>query len=133
MGNSDIKSGLSVKRGYSGSTNEVIAVQELHDQIYQPDLGLVLFFSSSRYDLDKLGQEINKKYDVPVVGCTTSGEITPEGYSEKSITGISLSRDQFQAHSYSIENLDKFDVSQIKQSGDSVQTYVRKAQGKILR
>ena len=41
-------------------------------------LSLVLFFCSSEYDRDALAAEMARRFaGVPVVGCTTAGEIGP--------------------------------------------------------
>ncbi|WP_288989447.1 FIST N-terminal domain-containing protein, partial [uncultured Cobetia sp.] len=52
-------------------------------------LGGVLFFCSADYPLAALGQALAATFaEVPVSGCTTAGEITPEGYARGSITAI---------------------------------------------
>ena len=57
----------------------------------QPDMALVLFFCSSEYNLDALAEEINLLFPgVPVVGCTTAGEIGPSGYLDRSLSGASF-------------------------------------------
>jgi hypothetical protein len=84
--------GLStIKRGYSLSADPVVAVQELHTAIAQPDIALAVFFCSSAYDLDALAAELRGRFPgVALIGCTTAGEITPMGYQEGSITGFSI-------------------------------------------
>ena len=46
----------------------------------------------------------------PVVGCTTAGEITGQGYSEGEIVAIGLPKTHFDARVLPIENLDVFDA-----------------------
>jgi len=84
--------GLStIRRGFSLSTVPEVAVRELHEAIDQPDAALVVFFCSSAYDLDGLAAELRRQFpDVPMIGCTTAGEITPLGYQDGSITGFSI-------------------------------------------
>ena len=49
------------------------------------------FFCSSEYDLDTIADEMNRHFaGIPVVGCTTAGEIGPEGYRAHSISGMSF-------------------------------------------
>lgn len=82
-----------IRRAYSTAGDAVAAARELHAGLAQPDLGLVAFFCSAAFDLDTLAREIATRFaDVPVIGCTTSGEITPVGYLEGSITGFSIAR-----------------------------------------
>ena len=67
------------------------AAEELHQGLAQPDTSLVLFFCSSEYDRDALADEIRARFGaVPVVGCTTAGEIGPMGCRDGSLTGVSF-------------------------------------------
>ena len=67
------------------------AVAELHEGITQPGMSLVLFFCSSHYDREALAAEIARRFaGVPVVGCTTAGEIGPAGCRDHSLTGVSF-------------------------------------------
>jgi hypothetical protein len=69
------------------------AVAELARGLAQSDASLVLFFCSSRYDREALAAEIAARFaGVPVVGCTTAGEIGPAGCREHSIAGASFAR-----------------------------------------
>ena len=104
----------SVMRGFSSSPDEAVAVRELAEQINQPAMSAVIFFASSKYDLEKLGDELKQTFAVPVVGCTTSGEITPQGYREHSITGVSLADAQLEVLIHEIRPLSCLDVSRIE-------------------
>lgn len=67
------------------------AAREFYAGVTQPDTALVVFFCSSEYDLEALADELNRLFgDVPLVGCTTAGEIGPAGYLTKSLTGASF-------------------------------------------
>ncbi len=111
---------LTVKRGQSHSLDEATAVQELYEQIGQDRLSGVIFFASSKYNLDRLAKELTNRFDAPMIGCTTSGEIGPLGYGEGTLVGFSLSSDQLQMLTYSMEHLQQFDTSQIEEIGKSV-------------
>lgn len=110
----------SVMRGFSSSPDEAVAVRELAEQIKQPEMSAVIFFASSKYDLEKLGDELKQTFAVPVVGCTTSGEITPQGYREHSITGVSLADAQLEVLIHEIRPLSCLDVSRIEDIATSV-------------
>ncbi len=67
------------------------AVAELADRLAQADASLVLFFCSSRYDREEIAAAIATRFaGVPVVGCTTAGEIGPAGCRDHSLTGVSF-------------------------------------------
>jgi hypothetical protein len=86
------------------------AVREFHAAVTQPQLSLVIFFCSSAYALDELAAEINLLFPkIPVIGCTTAGEIGPEGYLEHSLSGISFSSTDATAAVACLDQLQSFD------------------------
>ncbi len=90
IGPSGIRRGMSMK----ASTED--AVEELLDAIAQDRMEMVLLFCSPTYDLPAVLAEIGRRApEVRVLGCTTAGEITPAGYRQGTITGMSLSADHF--------------------------------------
>lgn len=100
---------LCVKKGASGAADARQAVSELAGQIRQPDTVAVIFFCSSRYDLDALGAALKEHFDCPLIGCTTAGEITAEsGYLQDGLVGVSLSSGELKVHPRLIYPLDKF-------------------------
>jgi hypothetical protein len=89
------------------------AAREFHAGVQQPDMSMVIFFCSSDYDLDALADELNKLFgDVPVVGCTTAGEIGSAGYRAQSLSGVSFSSGVGAAVSGCLANLQDFEISQ---------------------
>jgi len=75
----------------STATDPRAAAREIYAGIAQPDTTLVLFFCSSHYDRDSLADEINRQFGtIPVIGCTTAGEIGPLGYLDHSLVGVSF-------------------------------------------
>jgi hypothetical protein len=88
----DLLAGTStIRRGHSLSTDPAVAVRELYDAIVQPDMAVAVFFCSTAYDLEALAAELRLQFqDLPLIGCTTAGEITPVGYQDGSITGFSI-------------------------------------------
>jgi hypothetical protein len=100
---------LCVKKGASAALAPRQAVDELAEQIQQPDSGIVIVFCSSQYDLPALGAALKERFDCPVIGCTSAGEITAEtGYQQGGIVGVSLSSRELTAHPRLIHPLDKF-------------------------
>lgn len=99
-------------RGHSDAVEARAAVAELHAQLAQPELELLLFFCSSAYDLDVLADEINRRFaGVKVVGCTSAGEIGPAGYLEHSLVGLAFSAQAFAAEVGRVDALEKFDIA----------------------
>jgi len=95
-----MSAGFNLKTGVSMQGCELAAVEELYQAIYQDDICFAAFFCSIEYDLSKLEAALNKVFKgVALIGCTTAGELTTEGMKEGSITGFSISSEQFVAKS----------------------------------
>jgi len=108
------------KKAVSLSPDEKQAVHELYQQLCGEDNSpaLCLFFCSPNYDLDVLERELCHYFgDIPLIGCTTAGEITPLGYQEDSITGVAFPRDHFKIMPLVIENISQFRIQDGVDSG----------------
>jgi hypothetical protein len=89
------------------------AVRELHAGLFQPEMAVLVFFCSSRYDRTELAAEFNRLFPgVHVVGCTTAGEIGPLGYREQSLVGASFPAGSCTAVSAGINHLQQFEIGQ---------------------
>lgn len=89
------------------------AAREFHAGVKQPDMAMVVFFCSSKYDLDALADELNQLFgSVPVIGCTTAGEIGPAGYCGQSLSGVSFSSCAGAVVAGCLPNLRDFEISQ---------------------
>ncbi|WP_027859684.1 nitric oxide-sensing protein NosP [Marinobacterium jannaschii] len=99
----------SVTSAFSESQNPQQAAAELYQQLSSPGLGFVLFFCSAEYDLERLASELEAHFgDLPLAGCTTAGEITPQGYGQGCITAIGFNRKHFAVEAAVIETLEGF-------------------------
>lgn len=108
-------SSTQIRSAHTTHRDPVAAVEEFHSQLAQDGMSLVLFFCSSRYDLDTIAREIDRLFEgVLVVGCTTAGEIGPEGYLDYSLSGASFPAESFQAVSGLIHPLHQFEIAQGK-------------------
>lgn len=116
---------LNVKRGRSLARDPERAVAEVHDQIAQPDPALVLLFASPDYDLDRLGAAIASRFQCPVIGCTTAGELSSEGYSDGSLVAASLGGGAVIAHVEDLGALDHFDPRIVAHAADRVRSRLR--------
>ena len=62
--------------GNQSGENVRSVVTQLVADIRQPEMKLVVFFSSKKYDIKEVAQLFKEHLpDVDVVGCTTAGEI----------------------------------------------------------
>ncbi|OYY73230.1 MAG: FIST domain containing protein [Gammaproteobacteria bacterium 28-57-27] len=101
-----------IRRAQSCALDARQAVQEFHAAVSQPEMELVIFFCSSEYDLDVLAEEMRRLFaGVQVVGCTTAGEIGPDGYRQHSLAGVSFSVGCCVAVSGLLDRLSQFDIA----------------------
>ncbi|MFA6114069.1 MAG: FIST N-terminal domain-containing protein [Sphingomonas sp.] len=88
------------------------AAQALFAELDPPSLAGLVIFSSSRYDLSALAEAVNRRSEgLCVVGCTSSGEITPDGIAEGTITAIGFPSSDFTLNAVRFDHLDNFDTS----------------------
>ncbi|MFC1573513.1 nitric oxide-sensing protein NosP [Candidatus Eisenbacteria bacterium] len=98
-----------IRRGATIATEPAAAAAELYEAIHQPDTSVAVFFCSPDYDLDQLGPELAQRFEgINLIGCTTAGEITPEGYLSGAITGASLVSPDFKAVTRRLDNVSDF-------------------------
>ena len=101
-----------IRQGVATAANVAEAVRQLGQAISQPAVGFAAVFCSPRFDLTALGQDLAEAFaGLPLVGCTTAGEISPQGYGEHSLVGVSLSRDISFAVSQLIPHLAGFQAA----------------------
>jgi len=93
-------------------TDTQIAAQELAQQLCVPGVGFVLFFCSADYPLPELAAALQRSLgEMPLVGCTTAGEITAQGYKTGCITAIGFDNQRFAVEAQLICNLPKFQLT----------------------
>lgn len=98
--------------GHACSADSRAAVAEFESQVRQPEMALVLFFCSSAYELAAVADEMNKRFaGIPVVGCTTAGEIGPAGYRGRSLSGMSFPAGACSVVAGGIEGLQSFEIA----------------------
>ncbi len=86
------------------------AVGEMAAALRQPGLELVTLHFSPDYDRDELAAAVAAEFgDVPVIGCSTAGELSPDGYRDGSMSGFSLGGDDFRAATVLLDELQNFE------------------------
>jgi hypothetical protein len=102
---------MPVRRGSSNLTDPNLAVAELRRLVMYDRVEAVLLFISPVFDRTNLREAINREFaGVKVFGCTTAGEITPDGYGEGTITGVAFDGDQFKISSVLLNDISAFSV-----------------------
>jgi hypothetical protein len=81
---------LHVRHGTSLRSDEQEAVAELREQIAQESPFATLFFCSPQYDLPHLARALRAAFPGSLHGCTSAGQLGPQGFQRGGITAISL-------------------------------------------
>lgn len=123
-----------LRTGHSCAAGARPAVAEFHAQVAQADMALVVFFCSIGYDAAELAAEMNSRFaGVPVVGCTTAGEIGPAGYRDGSLSGMSFPAGSFAAEVGRIDRLQSFEIAAGRDfSANLVQRLQARSEGRGL-
>lgn len=99
-------------RAVSHRTDAKEAIAELAQSFKGQAIRHVLFFCSAKYELAALEQAINRHFNgLNVSGCTTAGEISPDGYCQGSITAIGFPEDDFGISVGCVNELASFSAS----------------------
>ena len=76
------------------------------------ELSQVLFFCSAEYDLPSLAKALRERFgDTDVAGCTTAGELTPDGYEQGSVSAVAFLASDFAVSATLIEDLEDFQLA----------------------
>jgi len=105
-------SALAVGTVFASSHSEDprTAMEEIMRQIGDDPLAGLLIFCSHRYDREALARAINLNSEgLPVIGCTSSGELTEAGYDQDSLTCIGFPRSAFHFVSHCFDDVENFD------------------------
>ncbi|MEN5089072.1 nitric oxide-sensing protein NosP [Pseudomonas protegens] len=90
--------------------------QDLASQLLHPHLGFVLFFCSAEYPLQTLGPALQHSFGgIPLVGCTSAGEITPLGYGRNCVTAIGFDHRHFSIAAELIDQMEHFSLIDAQQ------------------
>lgn len=100
----------------SQASDARVAAQELARQLLHPHLGFVLFFCTAEYDLQALGQALEQGFGgIPLVGCTSAGEITPLGYGRSCVTAVGFDHRHFSIATELIDEMERFSLIDAQQ------------------
>ena len=102
------------------------AAQDLARQLLHPHLGCVLFFCSAEYPLERLATALEQHFGgVMLLGCTTAGEISAQGYGRGCISALGLDLRTFAVDCTLIQALDSFSLVEAQQAVERMLGYCR--------
>ncbi|WP_148252971.1 nitric oxide-sensing protein NosP [Aidingimonas lacisalsi] len=117
----DVASDSVLRTACSDRYDPCLAASELAADLHHETLGFVLFFCSAEYPLAALGRSLEDAFEgIPVSGCTTAGEITPQGYDRGCIVAIGFDRRHFAMSLALVEDLERFDLERAQRLTDAL-------------
>lgn len=97
-----------VRQAASAASDPLVAVRNLQTQLGANDFALVAIFLSPEYLSPALADAINAVFqDTQVIGCTTAGEITPDGLADNHIVAVGFPKSHFCASVQLINHIEK--------------------------
>lgn len=118
---------LHVRQGATLHADAETAVQEIAAQIVQPNPSLSLVFFTDTYDRDHLGRALASHLPGPVIGCTSAGQLTAQGFQIGGISGVSLASEHLHAIPYLIHPLAEL-TEQVERIASDVQERLHQSQ-----
>ncbi len=96
----------AVRRAATAAGDPWAAADELAAALAQPEPALVLFFCAERHATDGFARALAGAFpQTEVVGCTTAGEIGPDGYADDSVTAVAFAKGAFRAAANLVDDL----------------------------
>lgn len=124
------ESSSGIRTGVSIDGDPARAAKEVFSALAPGEEDLTVFFCSPRYDRDALEAALREIFGARrVIGCTTAGEITPQGYLDHSLTAFTIPRQGFAVATHLIRNLRSFEISQALQVAHDLRHQIRACGG----
>ncbi|MGH1367996.1 MAG: FIST N-terminal domain-containing protein [Maritimibacter sp.] len=103
-----------VVRTTSVPYDDATPMQTIAQRLRPESLEILILFVTPQADFDALIEQANVYCKgTQVIGCTTAGEISKQGYTEGEIVAIGFPREYFRARTTLIEGLAEFDAQKV--------------------
>ncbi|MCI5039394.1 MAG: FIST C-terminal domain-containing protein [Donghicola eburneus] len=119
-----------VRVALSRASTATEAVTEAVAQVDRRATCFVMAFVPDHLDREVLASELDRQMGgVPVFGCTTAGQITPEGYETGALMLIAFPRRYFRCASMFIDHLRDFPMQELSQKIDRIKGQFQRTAG----
>ena len=120
MGDADTRpvrpSGVIAAKSKAATVAEAAA--DICGQLPADGMAMVLIFLSPHYDPHKFIAEVTARVPgIPVYGCTTAGELSPDGWEDNSVVALAFAADDFTVVAQPIFGLSGFRVDEGRRLG----------------
>lgn len=97
------------------------AAADICGQLPAEGLAMVLIFLSPHYDPHEFIAEVTARVPgIPVYGCTTAGELSPDGWEDNSVVALAFAADDFTVVAQPIFGLSGFRVDEGRRLGNQL-------------
>ncbi|WP_209781810.1 nitric oxide-sensing protein NosP [Azospirillum agricola] len=104
--------GDGMPRAMSHAERPADAARELREGLGDTPLEMVVVFCAPHYDLTALADALAVQFGtVPVIGCTTAGEIGPGGYSVGAVVAVGFPSEDFTVVTALVDHVDRFEIA----------------------
>lgn len=79
---------------WTTDSDAAAAANALSQQIGEASPSAVLFFATPDHDGEALSAALRERFDCPVIGCTTAGELSDHAVNERGVTAIAFGPDK---------------------------------------
>lgn len=116
-----------VLRAVSDDAGETAVVETFRRAFGHADLAFILVFATAACSKSRLAAALSDGFEgIPVIGCTTAGEIGGKGYQDNGVIGLGFPSSDFAIRSHRIDRVSQYSitdgagiVSTLLASGDS--------------
>ena len=106
--------GGSIRTAHARAETPHLAIDDLRGQADPEGYSLVVLFLPPAGDLEAIARAAADGFPgIAVVGCTTAGEISSEGYTEDEVVALGFRADRFEARTAVIDGLRALDAEAI--------------------
>lgn len=120
-----------VQTAWTSAESPEAAVAAIAEVVDPSDLGQLLVFFSQPYQAEALSQALSEAFPgVPVAGCSTSGEITPAGFSERSVLVVAFPKTDFRFVSRVIPEVRALSVERATEAVQALRQGLDRVNGK---
>ena len=121
----DTKIGIGTSNSNITQTAGTEAIQSAIQQLDNQPPTFLILFADSKYDHPTLLNSISQVTNAPLIGCTTAGEITPQGPSENSLIIVAFSTSQIHFSTGIGQNLSQQPVKAAEQAAQTALSQCR--------
>jgi hypothetical protein len=112
-------SGIAVAQAKTSAAREAAA--DIARQLPSDGLAMVLVFLSPHYDPHEFIAEIARFLkNIPVFGCTTAGELAPDGWGDNSVVALGFSAEDFSIVARPLPDLSNFRIEDGRRTGSEL-------------